>query len=111
MTTPCEFRPPSSIPDCGWLRRLGSLLESRGDTAAAYLVTTRYFDPEALQDELHLELNEPPEEGGAPAALFLELGHELGEAGVSDFVFTFPPRVILSRVRDAGALLWSREER
>ena len=111
MTTPVEFLPPTSIPDDGWLSRLALLLGGRSDIAAAYLVTTRYFDPEGLQDELHLELNSPPEEGGAPAALFLEMGHALGEARVPNFVFTFPTRAELSRVRGAGALLWSREER
>ena len=111
MTTPVEFLPPTSIPDEGWLSRLALLLGGRSDTTAAYPATTRYFDPETLQDELHFELSEPREEGGAPAALFHEMGNALGEAGVSDFVFTFPPRAILCRARDAGALLRSREKR
>ena len=111
MTTRRELLPPASIPDGSWLSKLGSRLERRDDIAAAYLVTTRCFDPQTLRDELRLELSELPGLGGAPPAPFSDPGRALAGSGVSDFVFAFPPRAILTRVRDPGALVWSREER
>jgi hypothetical protein len=77
---------------------------------AAYYVTTRYLlPPETLQDELHFELRDPPGEGGAPPDLFREVASELPSTP-DGVIFTFATKEVLPRVRQAGALLWSRPE-
>jgi hypothetical protein len=108
MTTPREFRPPWSLPPPEWIAELAKVLEERQDLVAAHYVTTRYLQPEAVQEELHLERREPPGEGGASAALFRDVAGVLpsSQEGV---IFTVSTKEVLPRVREAGTVLWSRE--
>ena len=119
MTTPVEFLAPRWLPPVDWIARLDTGLQPRDDVVAAWFVTTRYpaddSSSEALQEELHHELAEPPGEDGASRLFFREFSRVVPawRYGIDEprlqIVWTFPTRSLLPRVRDAGACLWSRE--
>jgi len=108
VTTPREFSPPRSFPSAGWVAELSAALDDRREIVAAYYVTARYLEPPSpVQEELHLELREPPGEGGAPPQLFREFANDVLPATREGVIFTFPTTAILPRVREAATVLWT----
>jgi hypothetical protein len=87
-------------------------IEAREDVRRVWWLTVEYpavepTDERRLQDELHVELVDPPGEFGASRELFREfewarspVGHQLG--------WTFTPQMLLRRVRAVAELVVER---
>jgi hypothetical protein len=104
--TRLKFVPPTAeLPD-QWVAALGDALSARDDIVAAYWVSAIYLDAPAesqAQDELHLELRDPPVDH-APPGLFREISEVLPRSAgfPQGLSFTIPPVDVLPSVRQAG---------
>jgi hypothetical protein len=107
--TPYEFLPPQSGLTEEDGAKLAAFLDGQDEIVAAYLVARRFPETDAgpggPQGELHLELADPPPEGGAPREFFLRMALSLP---LSRLPFTFPPKSVLPAVREAGLCVWMR---
>ena len=113
--SPYEYMHPRVLPAEEWTEHVAESVSTRRDVKACWFVTTRYleteFDVESLQEELHVELEQPPGDGGAPKELFLELAGLIGSTQWRGgwCTFSIVPASKLPALHNAGVCLWRRE--
>jgi hypothetical protein len=84
-------------------------VDERTDVRRIWWLTAEYLDSGSLQDELHVELVEPPGRYGASTEFFRDFEWRAWPVGRNLF-WTFTPRSILPRVRAVAELLTERRE-
>ena len=105
-----ELLPPRIRPEPALRDAFAAASRRRGDVAAVYAVAAMYEldgGEHAMQDELHVELDEPPADEGAPGEVFVAFAEDLA-VGTTGFTFTFTPSRRLPDVRQVGGVVWRR---
>jgi hypothetical protein len=84
-------------------------VDQREDVQRIWWLTVEYLDSGSLQDELHVELIDPPGRDGASAEFVRDFEWCRAPVGRSLF-WTFTPRPILPRVRAVAELVAERRQ-
>jgi len=107
--TRLRFHPPRSQCEPNVREMCRETVDRREDVQFIWWLTAEYLDSGSLQDELHLELVEPPGRYGASAEFFRDFEWCGPSVGRIPF-WTFTPRSRLPRVRSLAELVTERRE-
>jgi len=105
--TRLRFHPPRSQCDPNVRDMCRATVDRREDVHRIWWLTAEYLDSGGLQDELHVELVEPPGRHGASAEFFRDF-EWCGQPVGRNLFWTFTPRSILPRVRAVAELVTER---
>jgi len=103
-----RFHPPRQSLDAAFRAMCRATVDDRPDVRRVWWLTAEYLDPpSSFQDELHVELADPPGPDGMDAEFFRSFEWKQPVIGTS-FHWTFPPRSILPSVRAVAELVAER---